>query len=961
MGTELTTLLLAALVYLSFLLLVAEATERDFFPRSLARHPAIFSLSLGVYATSWTFYGSVGLAHSQGYIFLTIYMGVTLACLFIPLLWLPLLRIVRQHQLASLADLFALRYQSQTTGAVVTVFMLVISLPYLALQVRAVTSSAATLAQLEQRPPVALAFCGFIILFAVLFGARHAGGRERHPGLVVAVALESLVKLAALLVIGGFALFGVLDGPDGLSQWLEQHPEALENLYAPVRDGPWITLMLLAFSAAFMLPRQFHMAFTEDPSDRSLKMASWAFPILLLLLNLPVPLLLWAGERLAPGANPDMHVLVVASKHPVLSVLAFIGGVSASSAMVIVCSIALASMTVNHIVLPLWRPRNDLYRQMAWVRRAVVVGIVFATYAFYLALERVQNLASLGLVSFVGVAQFLPALFGTLLWARLNRTGILTGILAGFSVWLAMLVLPLLGGDAVQVAVMSIAGMVDDKWSDIWTTSTVLSLGLNAFLAAGVSITTRTRPQERRAASLCTIRALPVQEAAKPRTPDDLRNRMAEVLGEAAAQEELERATALSRLPENAPYTPAQLERLSSQLESNLSGLVGPLLARAILGRKLDFATSLADQVLFLERRKELPRNQRLSRDAEQIEHVRRYLRRVLEDLPVGVTVTSHSDEVVLWNRAMVEITGLSVDDCLGSRLQMLPEPWGHLLAEGKAGEHAIELDNRTVQVGLGVSALDGSSAGDRVILVQDLTATKQLEAQVAHQERLASVGRLAAGVAHEIGNPLTGVLVLARNLKAESEPEDLHERLGLIIAEAEKIERIVGTMVTFSRKGPTVGSGAEWRNPVGLHRVIDDAVRLVDLAHKDRQIRFDVAVPADISVWGDAPQLEQVFVNVLANACDASPSGAPVVLKAAAVNGEVRVDVRDRGTGMSPAVQAQVFEPFFTTKPAGEGTGLGLAIVYGIITEHRGRLELDSRPGEGTELRIWLERAPRE
>ena len=958
MGTELTTLVVASVVYLSILFLVAEGTERGYLPDGLARHPLVFSLSLGTYATSWTFYGSVGLAQRQGYSFLTIYMGVTLACLLIPVVWLPLLRVVRRHQLASLADLFALRYQSQSTGVLVTLFMLSISLPYLALQVRAVSTSAATLAQLEERPPVALGFCAFISLFAILFGARHAGGRERHPGLVVAVALESLVKLGALIVVGGFALFGVLGGPTALSAWLAQHPEAVDALYRPVREGPWMTLMLLAFSAAFLLPRQFHMAFTEDPSDTALRTATWAFPLLLLLLNLPVPLVLWAGERLAPGGNPDFHVLHVAKEHPVLAVAAFLGGLSASSAMVIVCSIALASMTVNHLVLPLWRPTKDIYRRMAWVRRYVVAAVVFATYLFYLALDRVQDLASLGLVSFVGVAQFLPALFGTVFWSRLTRNGVLAGACAGFAIWLLVLVLPLLGISQFQVDVLAFAGTFGRGWANVWTCSTLLSLGVNATIAATVSLVGEPRPQETRAAALCGVRGVPERDSARAQTPAYLEARMAKVLGDGAAQEELSRAFALSRLRPGQNYTPAQLERLGDRLEANLTGLVGPLLARAILGRNLDFRSSLADQVLFLERRPLAPAGYALSNDAAQIELVRRYLRRVLEDLPFGVAVVSANEEVVLWNRAMAKITGLAAEDCLGSALQSLPEPWDELL-QGGQGERTVDLGQSPMHLTFSESKLDGrDAAGGRVILVQDRTAEKKLEAQLVHQERLASVGRLAAGVAHEIGNPLTGVLILARNLRAEKEPEDLQERLGLIISEAEKIQRIVSTMVTFSRKSPALSPAAPTQAKVALQKVLDDAVRLVDLTHKDQQIQFEVSCAPDIEVWGDAPQLEQVFVNVLLNACDASPPGAPVHLSAEAQNGRVQIRVRDKGSGMPPEVKERIFEPFFTTKAAGQGTGLGMAIVYGIINEHRGQLELDSKPGAGTELRIWLERA---
>src|SRR5512143_2591972 len=244
MTIELWQLFLAAFAYLFVLFLIAYATERSWLPRRLVNHPLIYVLSLGVYATSWSFYGSVGFAASHGYNFLTIYLGVTLAFLLTPVLLQPILRITREHQLASLADLFAYRYQSQLAGVLVTLFMLMGLLPYIALQIRAVTESLQVLTNKATPASLALAFCVTITLFAILFGARHSSAREKHEGLVVAIAFESIIKLTALIAVGLFALFGIFDGPAAMQQWLAQHPEALESLYRPVRDGSWNTLLL---------------------------------------------------------------------------------------------------------------------------------------------------------------------------------------------------------------------------------------------------------------------------------------------------------------------------------------------------------------------------------------------------------------------------------------------------------------------------------------------------------------------------------------------------------------------------------------------------------------------------------------------------------------------------------------------------------------------------------------------
>ena len=274
MTYELEILFGASLLYLLILFLVAYATDSGLVPEKWTSNPFVYVLSLGVYASSWSYYGSVGFAQEEGFQFLTIYLGVTIAFLFTPLLLQPILRMTRDYQFSSLADLFAFRFRSQLAGALVTLFMLVGSLPYIALQIRAVTSSLRVLTQEVTPQFLALGFCITLILFAIMFGARHISPREKHRGLVAAIAFESLIKLTALLLVGLFAVFGVFSGPVELSRWLADHPEATEALYQPMREGPWITLLFLSFCAAFLLPRQFHMTFAENRSFRSLGTAS---------------------------------------------------------------------------------------------------------------------------------------------------------------------------------------------------------------------------------------------------------------------------------------------------------------------------------------------------------------------------------------------------------------------------------------------------------------------------------------------------------------------------------------------------------------------------------------------------------------------------------------------------------------------------------------------------------------
>ena len=337
MRLELALLFGAGVGYLVVLFLVAYATERGFVPARLARHPMISTLALGVYASSWSFNGSVGFAKLEGYRFLAIYLGVTLACILTPVIWKPVLRLTQEYQLTSLADLFVFRYRGRAVGVLVTLFMLAGSVPYLALEIRAITESVSVLAHGAKPIVIALGFCATVTLFAILFGARHPAQRDRHQGLVVAIAFESVVKLVALLGVGAFAVFGVFQGFGDMNRWALEHPEALEALHRPVRDAPWGTLLLLSFAAAFLLPRQFHVAFAESPGPKALTASSWGLPTYLLLLSLPIVPILWAGTLLKPDANPEYYVLgiTLAGSSNALSVLAFVGGLSAASGAVI--------------------------------------------------------------------------------------------------------------------------------------------------------------------------------------------------------------------------------------------------------------------------------------------------------------------------------------------------------------------------------------------------------------------------------------------------------------------------------------------------------------------------------------------------------------------------------------------------------------------------------------------------
>lgn len=965
MSPELSLLLLAVLAYLGVLFVVAYVAERGWLPARLVRHPLTYTLSLGVYATAWTYYGGVGLAAEQGYLFLTIYIGATLSFLLAPVLLRPLLRLVRDYQLTSLADLLAFRFPSRYTGVLVTLLMLTGLLPYIALQIEAVTTTAQVLTQAPAPAFLAPLFCLTITLFAVLFGARQVTPREKHEGLVVAIAFESAVKLIAVLAVSAYALFGVFGGFSGLQHWTAQHSADVAALYAPLGDGAWTTMLLLSAAAAFLLPRQFQMIFTENIAPRTLATASWAFPLLLLLLNLGVPVLLWAGRALQLQAAPDYYLLALSLREPsgLLTVLAFVGGMSAASAMIVVESLALAAMVMNHLVLPLMlrlrlAQQGNLYGALLWGRRMLIAAVIFTGYATFLLIERSHGLARLGLVSFVAVAQFLPAVIALLSWSRATRVGFLCGVSGGWLVWFLMLVRPLLWPQA--------PALLPQLGLDVWSEATFWSLSVNAVLFVGGSLLSRPSVKEQAADQACRLDAvLLLSETQRWRSVRHLEARLARHLGADTARAEVSRA--LSELGLARDERRARtLHFLRERVERNLSGLIGPLLARKVLAASPQREGRVPHSALVEE---ELERSQsRLHGLAAELNVLRRFHRQVLLDLPVGVCSLGAAREVLLWNARMAEIAGLPQERVLGERLAELPAPWGEVLegfaASGRSHDYKrhIELpgESHGRWLNLHHEALAGAAAGgvQAILLVEDLSEQQRLEAELAHSERLASIGTFAAGVAHEIGNPLTGISSIVQNLRAEATSAELHQDYEVVLAQTRRISDIVRSLLNFAH----AGSAALQLSEFDLLECVNEAVRLARLSPSGRELQFDThAVPA-LRVYADRGRLLQVLVNLLSNAADASPLAARVEVQAQQRLGDVPpallLSVRDRGPGIPLALRERVFEPFFTTKDPGHGTGLGLPLVYSIVREHGGSVSLLSREGGGMSVLVRLPQA---
>lgn len=604
-------LVLVCLAYVALLFAVAFIADRlAVTGRSTwLRSPVVYTLSLSIYCTAWTFYGAVGYAARSGLEFITIYLGPTLV--MIGWWWglRKLVRIGRSQRVTSIADLISSRYGKSTLLAVcVTVLAVVSVTPYIALQLQSITQSIAVFVAADPSSgfsPDASAFwvATGLAVFAILFGTRNLDANERHHGVVMAIALEAVVKLVALLAVGIFVVWGM---SGGVSQTMARI-DASEIGQWQVNGGRWVTITFLAAAAFVCLPRMFQVMVVENDDERHLRTAAWAFPLYLLLISLfVVPIAVVGLELMPEGSNPDMFVLTLplSQGHEGLAVLSFLGGFSAATSMVIVAAMALSTMVSNHIVMPIWlssrgggASQSGDVRHVVLLSRRVSIGVIMALGYFYFKLSGGgAALAAIGLIAFAGISQILPALVGGLFWRGATRIGALSGLSVGFILWLYTLLLPGFGTSLMSESLLAngpfglgwlrpqalfgISGLDPMVHSVMW------SLTLNAAAFCIASLISFPSPLERlQGAQFVNV----FDHSSGPRgwtgsvaQAEDLMIMSQRILGAQEAQAMFQREAALQGARGHLPEpTPAFLERL----ERELSGSVGAATAHAMIGQ----------------------------------------------------------------------------------------------------------------------------------------------------------------------------------------------------------------------------------------------------------------------------------------------------------------------------------------------------------------------------------------
>lgn len=894
------TILLIAFGYIGLLFAIAYwARKRAESGRSVIGNPYIYALSLAVYCTAWTFYGSVGRAAQTGWGFLPTYIGPTLAA---ALGWLILGRIIRIskiHRITSIADFVASRYgKSTVVGGIVTVIAMVAVLPYIALQLKAISTSFLII---KQYPVIAMpahpadlsafqntAFYVAMILavFVILFGTRHLDVTERHEGLVAAIAFESLVKLVAFITVGLFVTYTMFDGFGAIFSRSSLHPK-LSALFTFGETAPghfgWSLHILLSMLAFWFLPRQFQVAVVENVNEDHLNKAIWLFPLYLLAINLFVLPIAFGGTLHFADANVEADTFVLtlpmAMHQQGLALFAFIGGMSAATGMVIVETIALSTMICNHLVMPLLlRMRfgsiaslEDVGDLLLAIRRTSIVLLMLLGYAYFHYIGEFYSLVSIGMVSFAAVAQFAPAILGGLFWKTGNRAGAIWGLMAGFAVWAYTLVLPSL----VQVGLLpetigtqgpfglallrptrllGLTGMDSIARSVFW------SLLANVVAYVGVSLFSKTSAIEHTQAALF-VDVFQYSDKASPSL--------------------FRRGTA--SMPD---------------LQSLLSRFLGKQRAEEALARYAE--------------EHDIDRTKALTADTGLVEHAEKLLAGAIGSASARVLVASVVKEELLGIEEVMDIIDETRQVIMYSR----------------------ELEKATAEL---------KAANTRL---QELDSLKD---------------EFISTVTHELRTPLTSVRSLAEILhdNPDLNEETVSQFSAIIVRESERLTRLISQVLDFQK----IESGRmNWQvGRVDMIHCVHNAVESASQLIRDKAISLALHLPARVApINGDEDRLIQVLLNLIANAvkfCD--PAGGQITIGLVADHEQLRIDVTDNGIGIPADHHGRIFEKFSqvrdSVKGRPSGTGLGLTITKRIVEFHGGRIWVTSQPGQGATFSFTL------
>ncbi|CAJ1879229.1 Adaptive-response sensory-kinase SasA [Aeromonas hydrophila] len=1002
-----------SLSYLGLLFLIAYVADKNK-RRRLKGQPLLYSLSLAVYCTSWTFFGTVGQASESPWSPVPIYLGPMLVFLFGWRLLARLILVAKREHITSIADFIAARYgKSQRLAMVIALIAIMGILPYLVLQLKAiVTGLDLLMANSVPAGPtgntagLALGVALLLALFSILFGTRHLDATEHHRGMVVAIAFESVVKLLAFMAVGGFALWLILSKPSQARTLVAS--DFLDAVVA-VTPGSLLELAiytLVAMCAVICLPRQFHVTVVENNQGQDLHWARWLFPLYLFVMGLFIwPLALAGKQWVGAGMASDTYVisLPMSLGFDGMALLAFLGGTSAATGMVIVCTIALAIMVSNDLVLPVllrrfWQQGRDerLVRLLLQVRRGAILLILLAAWGLYLWLGDLTSLSRIGYLSFGAVAQFAPALLLGLYWRHGNRKGVYLGLALGVSLWFATLLAEsgLLAGSPLA-ALLAPPDWPAFRDLSLGAWCIFLSLLLNLIGYVAGSLLSQAAVSERlQAANFVGKPSRDTTALYQARVSvKELEMLAARFVGSSRVKRAFGRFAG-ERGGTLAPQMQASAE-LIAHTERLLAGVFGTSSARLVLASALQGRNMQLEEIATI-----------VDEASDVFRFNRGLLQGAIEHMGQGISVVDRELKLVAWNRRYIELfhyppgliqVGRPIEEIIrynaeqglcgpgdveahvARRVAFMQRGSQHISARERPDGRVIEMQGNPMPAGGFVMTFtDITPFRDAERVLRE--ANEHLEARVAERthelselnrqlllvnqqvERANhSKSRFLAAVSHDLTQPLNAAKLFTSSLLEMLPPADEPARIARHIDDAlGATEDLITDLLDISRL--EAGKFKAKKLDFALRDVFDNLKAEFGVLAQAGGIQFSV-VESGVAVYSDVRLLRRVLQNFLTNAFRYNPGGR-VLLGCRRLGDKVRIEVWDNGPGVPADKQEAIFDEFsrldHSRTAREQGLGLGLAIARGIALVLGHNLTLRSWPGAGSVFAITLNLATR-
>lgn len=1002
-----------ALIYMAILFAIAFYGDRRAAPMPPKIRAWVYSLSLAVYCTSWTFFGAVGQAAEQLWSFLPIYLGPIIILVFAPWVLQKMVMISKQENITSIADFIAARYgKSQPLAVVVALVCLVGVLPYIALQLKGIVlgvnllSGAGAGANGTGAQDTALIVSLVLALFTILFGTRNLDVTEHHRGMVLAIAFESLVKLLAFLAVGAFVTYGLYNGFGDLFDQAKANPE-LESFWAETVNWPaMMTQTGLAMIAIICLPRQFHVTVVENIEPKDLRLARWVFPAYLILAALFVVPIALAGQMLLPaGVTPDSFVisLPLSEAHPALAMLAFIGGASAATGMVIVASVALSTMISNDMLLP-WllrrqnteRPFEAFRHWMLTARRVSIVLILLLAYVCYRLLGSNASLATIGQVSFAAIGQLAPAMFGALVWKQANRQGVFAGLFFGALIWFYTLVMPLVArglgwpADALPGVHTLLYGPIGFQ-VDALTRGVALSLAGNFLLFAWVSYFSRTRVAEHWQAG----RFIGHDLGNKPSNRSMLAVQVGDLLmlanrfvGEDRARQSFMRFA----YRQGKSFDPSQTANSEwiAHTERLLAGVLGASSTRAVVKAAIEGREMQVEDVVRI-----------VDEASEVLQFNRALLQGAIENITQGISVVDQSLRLVAWNHRYIELFnypdgqvyvgrpvaelirfnaergllgGGDIEEHVSKRLFWMRQGTAHTSERLFPNGRVIELIGNPMPGGGFVMsftditefreaerALKDANEGLEQRVSERTFELSQLNQALSEAKGVAEAAnqsktRFLTAVSHDLMQPLNAARLFSAALSHQEDalPADTRELVRNLDNSLRSAEDLISDLLDISRLEN--GRITPDRHAFVLNNLFDTLGAEFKVLAAEHGVDFRLR-GSRLRVDSDIKLLRRILQNFLTNAFRYAKGR--VLLGVRRKGQHLRLEVWDRGPGIPDDKRKVIFEEFKRLDShqtrAEKGLGLGLAIADGLCRVLGHQLEVRSWPGKGSVFSVTI------